>query len=364
MNTKIKFFTFIIIIISPFIIKAQITQLGDSLIIRKNIKPKDLYLKLRLPKDWKIDKNEVKHYSLLEVLYNNSKKNKIFINFNGDASYTRDRNKAEIKRQLHQVELLFFGHLIYNPYPSKVEIINQNELTVDTYPALMVRAKITQEKNNLGLSTKYYRTSFLIFHKGLAIKFHKNSQYENDSKNDQKLFKSMAKSITFPNKNSDEQLEAAICAVCADVNWAKSWGEDMPPWKETMEKYLGFKGNDEEFKIFFHNFLNTYKNQIICPRYKVSTRIYPPQHLFKRILAVGMNETFEEYFFNLEDGEIDYNAYEIVNGKKETILDWVENWIALGRGDAEELRDVAYGLKDEFGAKLGKDLTTKESKKI
>ena len=77
-----------------------------------------------------------------------------------------------------------------------------------------------------------------------------------------------------------------------------------------------------------------------------------------------MNETFEEYFFNLEDGEIDYNAYEIVNGKKETILDWVENWIALGRGDAEELRDVAYGLKDEFGAKLGKDLTTKESKKI
>ena len=85
-------------------------------------------------------------------------------------------------------------------------------------------------------------------------------------------------------------------------------------------------------------------------------QIYPPQHLFKRILAVEMNEIFEEYFFDLEEGDIDYNAYEIVNEKKETILDWVENWIAQGKGDAEELRDIAYSLRDEFGAKYGKEL--------
>jgi hypothetical protein len=162
---------------------------------------------------------------------------------------------------------------------------------------------------------------------------------------------------------TDEKVKEVSAGLCNDVSWAKLKGKDIPPWKETMEKHLGFKGNDEEFKIFFHNFLNTYKNQIICPRYKVSSRIFPPQHLFKRILAVGMNETYEEYFFNLEEGEVDFNAYEIVDGKKETVLDWVEKWIALGRGHAGELRDVAYGLKDEFGAKLGKDLTTKESKK-
>jgi hypothetical protein len=164
-------------------------------------------------------------------------------------------------------------------------------------------------------------------------------------------------------KLTDEQVKRVANALCDNVNKAKLTGQDIPPWRKTMEAYLGFKGNDKEFKTFFHDFLNTYKNKIICPKFQVTSRIYPAQHLFKRILAVGMNETYEEYFFNLEEGEIDFNAYEIVDGKKETVLDWVEKWIALGRGDAEELRDVAYGLKDEFGAKLGKDLTTKESKK-
>jgi hypothetical protein len=155
---------------------------------------------------------------------------------------------------------------------------------------------------------------------------------------------------------SDEQIKEVAAALCNDVSWAKLKGEDMPPWKETMEKHLGFKGDDKEFKTFYHDFLNTHKNKIICPQFKVTTRIYPTQHLFKRILAVGMNETYEEYFFNLEEGEVDFNAYEMVDGEKETVLDWVEKWIASGRGHAEELRDVAYSLADEFGAKKGIDL--------
>ena len=158
------------------------------------------------------------------------------------------------------------------------------------------------------------------------------------------------------NRLSDEKINKIACALCNNVNYARLEGQDMPPWKETMEKYLGFSGNDKEFRVFFNTFLNTYKNQLICPKYQVTTNIYPPQHLFKRILASGMNEIYEEYFFNFENGEVDFNAYQIIDGKKETILDWVEKWIELGRGDAEELRDVAYSLEDEFGAKYGKDL--------
>jgi len=33
-----------------------------------------------------------------------------------------------------------------------------------------------------------------------------------------------------------------------------------------------------------------------------------------------MNEIYEEYFFNFENGEVDFNAYHIIHGKKETIL--------------------------------------------
>jgi len=346
-------------IICPFIVKAQNIQFGDSLIIKNNAKAKELYLKLKLPKNWRAEDVGSKAYSTLGILYNNSKTNKIFITFDRSAHYTRDQNKARITRINKQGTIkysFFHAGQFFSPYPFKIEIFNQTKLTVDTYPALMIRAKVVLEENNLGEKSIFYRTSFRIFHKGLAIQFNKDSQYEIDSKKDQQLLESMAKSIIFPKKDSNEQIEAAICGICLDVNIAHQDGLDIPPWKSTMEKYLGFKGNDEEFKLFFNNFLNTYKNQFICPRYKVTTSIYPSQHLFKRILAMGMDQTFEEYFFYLEDGDIDYNAYEIVNGKKETILDWVENWIVLGRGDVDELRDVASSLEDEFGAKYGKDL--------
>jgi len=155
---------------------------------------------------------------------------------------------------------------------------------------------------------------------------------------------------------TDDQVQKIAAALCSNVNWAKSEGLDVPPWKQTMEERLGFQGNDKEFRVFLNTFLNTHKNKIICPQFKVSSRLFPSQHLFKRILAVGMNETYEEYFFDLEEGDIDFNAYEMVNGKKETVLDWVESWIAQGKGNAEELRDVAYSLADEFGAKKGIDL--------
>jgi hypothetical protein len=155
---------------------------------------------------------------------------------------------------------------------------------------------------------------------------------------------------------SDEKINNITCGICSDVMVARREAYDIPKWQETMEKELGYAGTEKDFPKYFNNFLNTYKNQLICPKYQVTTNIYPPQHLFKRILASGMNEIYEEYFFNFENGDVDFNAYQIIDGKKETILDWVEKWIELGRGDAEELRDVAYSLEDEFGAKYGKDL--------
>ena len=70
-----------------------------------------------------------------------------------------------------------------------------------------------------------------------------------------------------------------------------------------------------------------------------------------------MNETYEEYFFNFENGDVDFNAYQIIDGKKETILDWVLKWVEQGRGDSDELLDITSALEDELGAKYGKELT-------
>ena len=53
---------------------------------------------------------------------------------------------------------------------------------------------------------------------------------------------------------------------------------------------------------------------------------------------------------------IDFNAYEIVDGKKETLLDWIDKKIAIGRGPISQLKDLKEVLEEEFYGKRGKDL--------
>lgn len=96
---------------------------------------------------------------------------------------------------------------------------------------------------------------------------------------------------------SDDKIYDLTCGICSDVMVARREAYDIPKWEETMTKELGYAGTKEDFPNYFNIFLNTYKNQLICPKYQVAVSFYPPQHLFKRILASGMNETYEEYFF-------------------------------------------------------------------
>lgn len=155
---------------------------------------------------------------------------------------------------------------------------------------------------------------------------------------------------------SDDKIREVTSKLCSDIIEAREEAYDVPKWENTMRESLGYSGVKSEFPNYFNNFLNTYKNQIICPKFQVATNIYPPQHIFKRILASGMNEIYEEYFFNFENGDVDFNAYQIVDGKKETVLDWVDKWVASGRGDKDELLDVSSALEDELGAKRGSQL--------
>jgi hypothetical protein len=155
---------------------------------------------------------------------------------------------------------------------------------------------------------------------------------------------------------SEKELKKITKDLCVEIVIARDTALDVPNWERTMKKHLGYSGTSEDFPKYFNNFLNQYKNKLICPQYTIGARGYPAQHIFKRLLATSLNETYEEYFFNLENGDVDFNAYQIIDNKKETVLDWVEKWIASGKGDPEELRDVASVLEDEFEAKRGCEL--------
>ena len=158
------------------------------------------------------------------------------------------------------------------------------------------------------------------------------------------------------NCEKDKQLKKTVKMLCYDVLDATSEGIEVPEWKDTMREFYGYSGTSDEFNDYFNNFLNTNKQCLICPELKITTTIYPSHHLFKRMLALGLDEVYEEYFYNFEDGDVDFNAYEIIDGEKETLLDWVIKWIAQGHGSPSELLDVTSALEDEFGAKYGKDL--------
>lgn len=349
MNTIAKSFIFIIITVFPIFLHGQNDNLGDDLIIKNHPKADELFLKLKLPNYW--DAKESKFDEFIKILYNKNTSEEIHIKLGRlSRHYTRSENIAYLNKT--SIKQLFSSDML-SATPQDVEVISQSKFTIDSYPAIKMRAKV-QTKSNSGEQILFYRTYISIFHKGLAIRFIKNS--ENSNNDDEQLLSLITSSITFPNRDTDEQLEGVICKICSDVIGARQNALDIPKWEETMRKYYGYTGSSKNFSQYFNDFLNKNNQRLICPRFQVTTNIYPPQHLFKRILAAGMNETYEEYFFNFENGDVDFNAYQIIDGKKETILDWALKWVEQGRGDSDELLDITSALEDEFGAKYGRDL--------
>ena len=164
---------------------------------------------------------------------------------------------------------------------------------------------------------------------------------------------SILKGGTILSKNETKQI---VDKLCDDIIRGRSNALDVPEWEITMRGLAGYSGTSTNFPTFFNNFLNTNNQGLVCPPFDGGAEKYPAQHIYKRLLAADLEETFNEYFFELEEGVINFNAYEVVDGKKETIVDWAEKWVAQGKGNPEDIKDIISVLEDEFGAKRGSEL--------
>ena len=106
-----------------------------------------------------------------------------------------------------------------------------------------------------------------------------------------------------------------------------------------------------------YQFLNDYSNCLICPEsYCDRDHTFPTNHLYKRMFAANCMDLFQKHLLDAGFGVIDFNAYEIVDGKKETLLDWIDKKIATGRGPTSQFEDLKEVLEEEFYGKRGKDL--------
>lgn len=159
-------------------------------------------------------------------------------------------------------------------------------------------------------------------------------------------------------KLSEEEFDQLRKQICGVIIMADTGGFDDKRFINMIAKALGLDLNDSQLNQKVSKFFNQYKNKLICPGR--STSVIPlcnrPNHLFKYAVLFPIMDFYDEILFNKEAGfNIDFNAYEIVDGKKETIVDFLEKMVATNEYDNDTLLLLRDDIMD-FGGKRGADL--------
>jgi hypothetical protein len=146
--------------------------------------------------------------------------------------------------------------------------------------------------------------------------------------------------------------------VCASYYSSLSAEKPMNYLESNIMIKLGLDENHPDRKKIIGKFLNENHNKIICGKDNLG-RLRDREPLLKRSIGrgeFGLIETLmleeEEYMYNL-------NHFEIVDGKKETILDYIEKILnnpeLLSKYNAAKIR-VIHNDFIEYEAKRGIDL--------
>jgi hypothetical protein len=150
---------------------------------------------------------------------------------------------------------------------------------------------------------------------------------------------------------SDSQFYKLVHGLCVEIDSARINNQTIPDFYYIFKIFGDFDGSEKDFKPFFHKFLNN-KQKLICPNSGGIKAV----HFYKRMFQLSLDEFFIDYIIDPEMKELDLNAYEIVDGKKETVLDFIGKKIKNNIGDVDTLIYISDTLHEEFGAKFGVEL--------
>lgn len=144
--------------------------------------------------------------------------------------------------------------------------------------------------------------------------------------------------------------------LCANILMATIGGFRVDKFKNIILEAEGVSPTaSEHYKdAVVSAFLIKYNQQMICPR-NTSDSDSRDLHLYKIAILNGVIELYDEILLDPDDYQVDFNAYEMVDGKKETVVDYINKLMATGGRDNERLemlRDDIIG----FGGKSGEDL--------
>lgn len=128
-------------------------------------------------------------------------------------------------------------------------------------------------------------------------------------------------------------------------------------FESVLLKHLGLPEDAPNKEKHISRFFNANNSKLICED-DGSDFIRANEHILKRSLARSEHD-FLLHIANHPDYEIDWNFYEIVDGKKETMLDYMDMIINHPELSEEynipELKTL-MGTIEERGAKRGREL--------
>ena len=153
---------------------------------------------------------------------------------------------------------------------------------------------------------------------------------------------------------TQEEIKGIRNRLCMNIFNASSFGLKPDEFKKEILTPLGFDIHDPNANKIVSSFLNKYKQKMVCPKDPgdLSTR---DLHLYKTAIINGVIDLFDEILFDDDEYQIDFNAFEIVDGKKETVLDYLDKLLSTthkGDDDLELLRDDII----DFGGRRASEL--------
>ncbi|WP_282148383.1 hypothetical protein [Algibacter lectus] len=139
----------------------------------------------------------------------------------------------------------------------------------------------------------------------------------------------------------------------------RSWGNTSPTkeFDGVILREVGTDINDPDRKKKVSDYLNKHSHILICGDHGTEG-IREREQLLKRSISSGLYGYLEQLAID-EEYSVDFNVYEIINGKKETLLDYIyliiNNPQYARDYEIIELRALARSI-EKRGGKRGKDL--------
>ena len=168
---------------------------------------------------------------------------------------------------------------------------------------------------------------------------------------------SSVNSILSPMKSmSDSEIKSIANKLCANIKFASSSEFNPAKFKNIIlvDLDVSSQTSDSQKNKIVSDFLNNNKQSLICPESK-DDAYDRDMHFLKTALLEGVIDLYDEIILDDDEYEIDLNAFEIIDGKKETVVDYLDKLLnSKFKGDTsyELLRDDIIDMGGKRGAEL------------